>query len=110
MSMIEICDSSQIIEGEITKITVDGIPPIAVSRYEGGIFVFPDTCPHADESLSEGWVEDGRIICGVHFAEFEFETGEVHNRPIGCPNLTFFKCEDRNGKVFAILNEEKTDV
>ncbi len=110
MNMIEICDSNQISEDEITKITIDAIQSIAVTRHKGEIFVFPDTCPHADESLSEGWVEDGRIICAVHFAEFDFGTGNVHNSPAGCPNLTFFKCEDRGGKIYAILTKDKSDV
>ncbi|WP_288350198.1 Rieske 2Fe-2S domain-containing protein [uncultured Thalassospira sp.] len=105
--MINICKSSEIPEGEMIKKEVSGLGFYALARHEGQIFVFPDKCPHAEESLTEqGWLEDGRVICGVHFAEFELETGEVHNRPIGCPNLSFFTCEDRNGDVFALINEE----
>ncbi|GGE98497.1 Rieske 2Fe-2S domain-containing protein [Stappia taiwanensis] len=104
--MIELCNSTDVVEGEILRRDVEGFPAVALTRHEGQIFVFPDTCPHAEESLSEGWVEDGRVVCGVHFAEFELGSGEVHNRPAGCPNLTFFTCEDRDGKVFARLKEE----
>jgi len=103
--MIEICNSADVPEGEIVRFEVDGFPPVALARHEGEIFIFPDKCPHADESLSEGWVEDGRVVCGVHFAEFELGSGDVHNRPAGCPNLSFFSCEDRDGKVFAMLKE-----
>jgi nitrite reductase/ring-hydroxylating ferredoxin subunit len=103
--MIELCESATIGEGEIIRVTVPDFPAIAVARHEGALFVFPDRCPHADESLAEGWLEDGRVVCGVHFAEFELGTGEVVNRPVGCPNLSFFKCEDRDGKVFATLKE-----
>ena len=101
--MIELCDSADIAEGEIIRVDVPGCPAIAIARHEGALHVFPDRCPHADESLSEGWLEDGRVVCGVHFAEFELGSGAVHNPPVGCPNLSFFKCEDRDGKVFATL-------
>ncbi|MBD3785613.1 MAG: Rieske 2Fe-2S domain-containing protein [Sphingomonadales bacterium] len=101
--IIEICDSAAIPEGEIRRFEPEGFAPIAVARHEGRLYVFPDRCPHADESLAEGWLEDGRVVCGVHFAEFELDTGKVHNPPVGCPNLSFFRCEDRDGKVFATL-------
>ena len=105
MEAIEICNSADIAEGDIVKREIEGFPPVAIARNEGQLYVFPDTCPHADESLSEGWLEDGRVICGVHFAEFELGSGEAHNRPVGCPNLSFFHCEDRDGKVFAVLKQ-----
>ena len=104
--MIELCDSAAILDGEITRVTAPGFPAVAIARHDGALYVFPDRCPHADESLAEGWIEDGRVVCGVHFAEFELGSGEVHNRPVGCPNLSFFRCEDRDGKVYATLAVE----
>ena len=101
--MIELCDSTAVGEGEIVRIDVRGFPAVAIARHEGDLYVFPDRCPHAEESLAEGWLEEGRVVCGVHFAEFELGTGEVHNRPAGCPNLSFFRYEDRDGKVFVML-------
>lgn len=101
MSGIELCNSDDVVQDEIFKVELDGVPAVALTRHEGQVFVFPDTCPHADESLSEGWVEDGKVICGVHFAEFELGSGDVTNRPVGCPNLSFFNCVERDGKVFA---------
>ncbi|MEN8838731.1 MAG: Rieske 2Fe-2S domain-containing protein [Celeribacter marinus] len=102
---VELCNSTQVVEGEIFKVEPVGAPAVALTRFEGKVFVFPDTCPHADESLSEGWVEDGRVICGVHFAEFELGSGKAHNEPVGCPSLSFFEFEERDGKVFANINE-----
>ena len=102
---VELCNSADVLEGEIFKVAPAGAPAVALTRHEGNLFVFPDTCPHADESLSEGWVEDGRVICGVHFAEFELGSGKAHNEPVGCPSLSFFDFIERDGKVFANINE-----
>ncbi len=106
--MMQICMADDVPAGEIHKVDIEGVGALALARNDDDqIFLFPDTCPHAEESLSEeGWVEDGRIVCGVHFAEFEFGSGEVHNRPVGCPNLSFITCEIRDGAVFATVAEE----
>ena len=102
--MIELCPSAEIAEGEIKRVDVEGLPAVAIARHEGALYVFPDRCPHADESLAE--LRSG----GVHFAEFDLDTGEVHNPPVGCPNLSFFKCEDRDGTVFALLTGDDANV
>lgn len=102
---IELCASLDVVEGEIFKVEPAGVPAVALTRHEGTLFVFPDTCPHADESLAEGWVEDGRVVCGVHFAEFELGSGKAHNEPVGCPGLKFFAFEERDGKIFSNVSE-----
>lgn len=103
--MITICASDAVGEGEIIRVDVAGFAPLAVARHEGQIYLFPDRCPHAEESLSEGWLEDGRVICAVHFAEFDLTSGEVHNRPVGCPNLNLLACSDQDGQIVATLKE-----
>ena len=69
----------------------------------GTVHVFDDTCPHAEESLSRGWVEDGRVVCPVHFAEFDLADGGAHNAPAGCGRLRLYPAEARDGAVFADL-------
>jgi len=54
--MIELCPSAEIAEGEIKRVDVEGLPAVAIARHEGALYVFPDRCPHADESLAEGWL------------------------------------------------------
>ncbi len=102
-TLIRLCAADAVGDDEIHKVELQGRAPLAITRHAGRLYVFPDRCPHAEESLSTGWVEDGRIICGVHFAEFELGSGEVHNRPVGCPNMRFFAVEERDGEIFAAL-------
>lgn len=105
MLKIRICDADAVEEETILKVSLDGRPAVSATRVEGKVYVFPDTCPHAEQSLAgQGWVEDGRVVCGVHFAEFDLGTGEAHEAPSGCPNMTFYKAEERDGAVFAELD------
>lgn len=103
--MQRVCAVSDLIEGEVLKIERDGSEPIGVTLVEGKAYVFPDTCPHAEASLSEGWVEDGRVICAVHYAEFGLEDDEVVNAPTGCGHLKKYPAEIRGDDVFADLSE-----
>lgn len=103
LDMVRICDASEISGGEILKVTIEGHEPLGVTEADGSFYVFPDTCPHANESLAKGWVEDGRVVCPVHFAEFELGTGDVHNAPVGCGKLKFLDCELRGDGLYARL-------
>lgn len=102
LDMVRICDLFEVGE-EILKVSLEGHKPLGVTSIDGAYYVFPDTCPHASESLSKGWVEDGRIVCPVHFAEFELGNGAVHNGPSGCAKLTFYECEARSDGLYARL-------
>ena len=102
LDMIRICDLSEVGD-EIFKITLEGHKPLGATCLDGTYYVFSDTCPHANESLSKGWIEDGRVVCPVHFAEFELGNGTVHNGPSGCGKLTFYDCEARADGLYARL-------
>ncbi len=104
MELTRICDVNEVEDEEILCVEIEGYGPVCVTKFEGEIHVFPNKCPHADEALSEGLVEDGRIICPVHFAEFDLGTGEAHNEPTGCDNLKFFESVQQENGVFAKLN------
>lgn len=54
-------------------------PPydVVVVRTEHGHFALEDGCNHSGASLSEGWVEDGCLICPVHEYAFSLATGEL---------------------------------
>ncbi len=105
--MEKICSLSDLTEGEVFKIERDGAAALGATVVGDQAYVFPDTCPHANESLSEGWVEDGRVVCGVHFAEFGLADDTVVNPPVGCGHLLKFAVEVRDGDVFAALTNSE---
>lgn len=86
-------------EGQIVRIDLDGTEPIAVVRQNGMLFAVSDKCPHADASLAEGFVEAGRIVCPLHFAEFSLTSGQPGNAPPGCGRINCYRIEERDGAV-----------
>jgi nitrite reductase/ring-hydroxylating ferredoxin subunit len=48
---------------------------------DGRAFVVPDRCPHDGGLLSDGFVEDGRLVCARHGWEFDPATGRCPTRP-----------------------------
>lgn len=84
------------------RIEVPSIGTVMIVQQDGGFFASDDLCPHAAASLSEGFVERGRIICPVHFAEFDLRSGEAFNAPPGCANLRCYEVEQSGEDVFLL--------
>ena len=63
---------------------------VAVFNVDGGFYAIDDTCPHAGASLAEGELEDGKICCPWHYAEFELATGNHTSAPATC-GVTAYK-------------------
>jgi len=91
----------------IRRISVEQIGIVAIV-YEGGRFyAIDDRCPHSAASLSEGFVEGGRIVCPVHFAEFNLQTGKAFNEPQGCGNVKCYTLEQLEGELFLCPDSAK---
>lgn len=82
------CSVSDVDEDEGFKIT-SVRPPIAVFEVDGEYFATADTCSHADSSLSEGYVEDGKVECVWHMAQFCIKTGAALTLPATEPIRTY---------------------
>lgn len=55
---------------------------MAVARLPTGeAFALPDHCPHAGVPLSEGFVEDGQLVCPMHGWAFDLASGRCVNVP-----------------------------
>jgi len=67
--------------GSMRKVSVRGLPPLAVYNVSGAIFVTDDTCTHGQASLTDGFLDDGIIECPLHGGAFDVRTGEVVSRP-----------------------------
>lgn len=66
----------EIAEGHMKKVTVAGIA-IVLTRLNGQIVAFPDTCPHGAASLAKGMLSGSKICCSDHGYCFDIRTGAL---------------------------------
>jgi len=74
-----VAELSEIREGEIYPVNVDGVDLILL-RFERGVSAFLDSCPHEGAQLSFGEREGDVLICARHLWEFDVRTGEHISR------------------------------
>ncbi len=71
---------------------------IAIFNLDGEFYAIEDNCPHQHMPIADGIVEDCRITCPFHGAQFDLKTGAVLAPP-ACDNLTTYPTRLQNGKV-----------
>lgn len=84
--------------GTSVRVDIDGTP-VCLVNLDGHFHAIHDTCTHALESLSGGYIEDGKIECPRHGAFFRVATGEAATPPATLP-LPTFAVQVRDGRVF----------
>jgi 3-phenylpropionate/trans-cinnamate dioxygenase ferredoxin subunit len=75
-----------------------GGTPVCLVNVDGSLHAVHDTCTHALESLSGGFVEGERIECPRHGALFSVVTGEALTPPATRP-LPVFAVRVEEGRV-----------
>ena len=61
-------------DGGCLAVDLDGRPLVLV-RHGERVRALDNCCPHAGAPLSEGFVEEDRIVCAWHGWSFDVETG-----------------------------------
>jgi len=79
-------------EGKIRRRFVNG-REIAVVLWGGRFYAFSNRCPHADFQMHFGFVEDDKLHCPIHYAEFELATGKAVFGPAGVSDIETFAVE-----------------
>lgn len=75
--------------GEMVRVVVAEHAPFAVYNIAGTFHVTADTCTHSLASLTEGDLEGTRVVCPVHWAEFDVPTGRALCFPATEPLATY---------------------
>ena len=99
MVKIIACKTTEIVSGQMKKITVDG-KEIIVSNVDGNYFAIDDTCTHAGATLSEGKLEDSAITCDWHGAKFDCKNGKLIKFPGEINDLESYKVIVESDDVF----------
>lgn len=85
---VPVAHAGDIAEGGTLRVEIDDTP-ICLARSNGELFAVHDVCTHADVSLSEGEVEDGKVECWLHGSQFDLRTGEPTGLPATIPVATY---------------------
>ena len=88
MTRVRVASLSELDDESAVRVEVAGTP-ICLARSQGEVFAVGDLCSHADVSLSEGDVEDGKIECWLHGSQFDLRTGQPTGLPATRPVPTF---------------------
>lgn len=54
---------------------------VCLYNLEGQIFATEDTCTHAQASLADGFIYEGKIECPLHQGQFDIRTGKAASAP-----------------------------
>ncbi len=80
MAWVSLCELSELTEGQGKYVEIDGFE-LAVFLHEGQARAIDNACPHAGASLAAGYVDNGCVICPMHYWAFSVTTGEMPNAP-----------------------------
>lgn len=75
---------SDLINRKPLKVLI-GESEVCIVRVDEEVFAVADTCSHSNASLSEGDVNEFKIECWLHGAEFDLRTGAVVTPPATQP-------------------------
>ena len=102
MSLAEgprLCRVDEIEPEGMKKIVVPGRrDALCVYRTADGVFVTDDTCTHGLASLSEGFLENGRVYCPYHGGAFDIKTGAAVAFPCTDP-IRAYPCRVADGEI-----------
>lgn len=83
--------------------------PVSVARRKiilfilpSGVFATASRCTHAEASLAEGYVEDGKIYCPLHHGSFEIRTGRACDPPAD-EDLAVYPTRIEDGWIYVCL-------
>ncbi len=84
-------------DGTFRRILLEGYG-LVLARQGSTVYAFQGTCPHEKADLSQGRIEDGRLICPRHLASYSLVDGHV-SRGWKVDALKLYPVRIQNGEV-----------
>jgi len=95
---VDVCATSDVPGLVPLHVVVDG-QGVLICRHMMRFFAVDEICPHRQQSMSDGTIEAGTVVCPHHQYAFELETGRCTTRA-SCGPLTRYELEISEGRVF----------
>ena len=89
MAKIKLFTASDLPEGEIRQVEIDGREPVAIYNLNGKFYATDDTCTHGEASLAEGDIDGDSIVCPFHMGAFDIRSGEATLPPCALALQTY---------------------
>lgn len=92
----------KIADEQLTPLRVQG-KELLVYYTRGHYYVYDNRCPHQEVPLSDGYLVQGTIVCRLHGAKFDLQTGMCLRAP-AYTDLHAYAVEVRNGHLYINLS------
>jgi nitrite reductase/ring-hydroxylating ferredoxin subunit len=73
---VKAIETSAVPQGEMRSVALGDLPRIAIYHVDDSFHATADRCSHARALLTRGWLEGHEIVCPVHEARFDIQTGK----------------------------------
>lgn len=97
MTYVDVPEAKALNPGEMSGVTVSGVPLCIGRRADGRLFALGNICSHEDALLSDGWLEGDEVECPRHNSIFDVETGGANSLPATDPVPVYAVKEDGGG-------------
>lgn len=98
---IYVAPVDQIAAEQLTPFCVHG-QALVVYRTGDRCYVYANRCPHQEVPLADGYLVKGAIVCRLHGAKFDLQTGVCLRAP-AFANLHAYAAEVRDGQLYINL-------
>ena len=96
--------SGQVDDNTVRRFFVKDVE-LAVSRWEGKVYITSNYCTHLDCLLSSGKVTDDGLLCSCHGSVFDFDSGEPISPPATKP-IRIYPSREEGGEIFVGLEPD----
>lgn len=80
MDYVRVAAASAVADGQIVPIEAGG-RKLLLARVGGRFHAADRKCPHLGFNLCKGKIEDNAVVCPLHKAKFDLETGAIQRDP-----------------------------
>ncbi|TDU31619.1 ethylbenzene dioxygenase ferredoxin subunit [Panacagrimonas perspica] len=88
-SRVRLCARGDVEPGQMLRVDIAGVPPLAAFNIDGEIHCTSNLCTHQFAILTDGFFEDDVVECPLHGGCFNVRTGAALEFPCKTPLRTY---------------------
>jgi nitrite reductase/ring-hydroxylating ferredoxin subunit len=96
---IKLCSAADVGPGEMFRVDLPDVPPLAVYNVDGEFYATSNICTHNIAMLTDGYLEGETVECPLHGGCFNVKTGAPTSFPCEKP-LQTYRVDSVAGELF----------